>query len=114
MRSPIQMARASMTGGQIQPAAVRASSSGAKVSRPAPVPASVTAGTKAQRCGWLVIRADSTASIAQPSAKPRSADPVMACSRAPANTTNVRTAAATNPVTTDAAMILRMGPLRLC
>src|SRR3954467_4528600 len=111
-RTPIQIASVSRAGGQTQPAAVRAPSPGARISSPDPVTAIAAAGTKAQRWGWLVIRIDSTASIAQPSAKPRSADPVMAYSPAPANTTRVRTAAAPSPVTSDPAMIRRMGPVR--
>src|SRR3954452_18980849 len=98
-RTPIQMASASRTGGQTQPAAVRAASPGARISSPSPVTAIAAAGTNAQRWGWLVILVDSTASIAQPSAKPSSAEPVTAYSPAPPNTTRVRTAAVTSPVT---------------
>ena len=46
-----------------------------------------TAGTAAQRWGWLVIRAERTRIIAQPRPKPRSADPVMTLSVAPGKTT---------------------------
>ena len=87
----IQTDRASAAGGHTQPAAVSAPSPGVSASRPAPVAAITTAGTAAQRCGWLVHRVVSTASSAQPEARPSSAEPVMTGSLAPANTTRTRT-----------------------
>ncbi len=57
-----------------------------------------TAGTAAQRCGWLVHRVVSTASSAQPEARPSSAEPVMTGSLAPANTTRTRTRVFTTPL----------------
>ena len=79
-----------MTGGQIHPASVRPVLPGAKVISPRPVTAMTAAGTNAHRCGWLVSRVDSTASIAQPAAKASRAEPVMTCSGAPGNATRVK------------------------
>ena len=63
---------ASIAGGHTQLSAVRVASCGEKTRRPAPVAVIATAGTAAHRWGWLVIRADRTRIIAQPSPKARS------------------------------------------
>jgi hypothetical protein len=110
MRRLVQPASASSAGGHPQPAAVSQPFSGVRSSSVSPVAARPAAGTNAHRWGWLVIRIDSVASIAQPTAKPSSADPVMTGSAEPANTSRARTAAVVDPVSRDPAMMRRMGP----
>src|SRR3712207_507208 len=109
-RTPIHTASASSSGGHTQPAAVSAPSPGAVPSSPAPVAPNATAGTHPHRCGWVVSREVSTASTAQPTAKPSSADPVIRPSDPLPNTTSVSTAASTRPVNSDPAMIGRRRP----
>src|SRR5688572_20245793 len=104
------MARARRPGGHTHPAEASPASPGARTKSARPVAAIPAAGTNAHRWGRSVIRIDRTASIAQPSAKPSNAVPVMTYSSAPPNTTKVRTAATTTPVTSDPAMIRRIGP----
>ena len=59
------------------------------------------AGTRAQRCGWVVHRVVSTASSAQPAPNPTRAAPVMTGSAPPVNTTRTRTSAAAMPASSD-------------
>src|SRR5688572_4957263 len=73
----IHAARASIAGGHTQLRVERVASCGEKTRRPAPMAVIATAGTVVQRWGWLVILADRTRIIAQPTPKARSADPVM-------------------------------------
>src|SRR6476661_1236147 len=66
-----------------------------------PAAAMPIAGTRAQRCGWLVHRADKAASIAHPAAKASSAEPEITSSAAPPKTPSVSTSAPTKPVATE-------------
>src|SRR4051812_19697519 len=79
--------------------------------RATPVPPITMAGMRAHRRGWLVKRVVSRSSIAQPTAKATRARPVVVCSRAPGNTTSVRTAAETAPVRREARTTRNMGPV---
>ena len=87
-------------------------SPGADTHRPRPEAAITTAGTRAQRCGWLVKRVVRAASIAQPAPNATSAAPVITYSDAPAKTTRVSTRAAVAPAARDPAMTRATGVRR--
>src|SRR6188508_128068 len=101
---------ASAIGGHTQPASVMASSPGLVTNSMTPANAMTAAGTNAHRCGWVVRRADSTASIAQPAANATRAEPVMTYSRPPVKTTNTSRSANTRPVAIDPTTTLHIGP----
>ena len=63
-----------------------------------------TAGTVVHRCGWVVILAERTRIIAQPSPKATSMEPVITLSVAPGKTTRLRTRALNAPATSEPAM----------
>ena len=87
------------------PSRARSRTAADPTSRATPTTAMNTAGAAAHRCGWSVNRTDSTANIAQPSAKPSRTIPVSVCSSAGAIGAATRRAAAISPAAIEPATI---------
>src|SRR5258706_629340 len=104
-------ANTTSAGAQAQARRVMAGSPGLTASMAAPDVAMRVAGTYAHRCGRVVMRVVSQASIAQPVANATRAAPTMRASDASCRTANVRAAAPTAAVAVQAAMMRPTGPV---
>src|SRR3954462_11948756 len=94
-RPAIHAARTTSAGAQTQARLVRVGSPGANASRRTPEMVRAAAGTYAHRCGRVVRRVVSQASIAHPAPNAARVAPTMVASEASGRTVNVSAAAAT-------------------
>ncbi len=104
----IQTTKTSRAGGHTQPNTSRTASDPNSDTRPAT--AKNTAGTAAQRCGWVLNPTDSTASNAQPRAKASSTTPIRMLSLAGMNGAATRARATASPMANDAETINPIRP----
>src|SRR3954447_925136 len=93
VRRAIHAPRTTSAGAQTQARLVMTGSPGENASRATPEAARTAAGTYAHRCGRVVNRVVSQASIAQAAPNAVSAAPTIVASEASGRTANVRAAA---------------------
>src|SRR3954451_20512851 len=98
VRRAIHAPRTTSAGAQTHARVVMTGSPGENASRATPEAARTAAGTYAHRCGRVVSRVVSQASIAQPAPNAARAAPTIVASEASGRTTNVRAATATTLV----------------
>src|SRR3954463_4453901 len=111
VRRTIHVPRTTNAGAQTQARLVMTGSPGENASRATPEAARTAAGTYAHRCGRVVSRVVSQASIAQAAPNAVRAAPTIVASEASGRTANVRAAATMAPVAIEEAMMRPSGPL---
>src|SRR3954451_9895173 len=111
VRRAIHAPRTTSAGAQTHARVVMTGSPGENASRATPEVARAAAGTYAHRCGRVVSRVVSQASIAHPVPNAARAAPTIVASESPGRTANVSAAAATALVAMEVAMMRPRGPL---